>query len=194
MKTSKICLVILCLLPVLAVGLPQFLGATSFMKEIQLTRGLTTTVDDEDYEFLNQWKWQAHGKAPNFYAYRGKWIEGKKRGIHMHRLVMGVTDPIIRVDHKDMNPLNNQKSNLRPCTISQNNANSKSRKGSGSKYIGVCPYRKKPMSRLRWRATIGKDKKVYHIGFFDTQEEAALAYNNKAIELHGEFANLNIIP
>ena len=60
---------------------------------------------------------------------------------------------------------------------------------SGSHYRGVF----KPKSTPRWAARIKKDKQATHLGMFDTQEEAALAYNAKALELFGEDAQINDI-
>ncbi len=88
------------------------------------------------------------------------------------------------VDHelgKDVDGLK-----LRKATSSQNNCNARPRKGKRFKGVRLMPNR-------RWRAEIAKDKKSYHIGYFATEEEAAAAYNEKALELHGDFAVLNIL-
>lgn len=159
------------------------------MKEIQLTQGKVAIVDDEDYEYLNRWKWFAHKRNNAFYATR-KYLN---KQVSMHRQIMNAGDISILVDHKDRNSLNNTKQNLRLCNRSQNNANTKPRKGSLSKYIGVSLFKKTKNSKGKWRATIGKDKRIFHLGYFKTQEDAALAYNVKAQELHGEFASLNQI-
>ena len=154
------------------------------MKEIVLTRGLFAMVDDEDYEFLNQWKWYAHKSKNTFYAHRkiGKY----GRLVFMHRLILGIdnTSPELFPDHMDKNGLNNQRYNLRIATRSQNNANKISTNPSG--YMGVFPA-----GKSGWFSRIAKDKKKYYLGFFKEKEGAALAYNKAAIELHGEFANLN---
>lgn len=155
------------------------------MKKISLTQGQFAVVDDADFEQLNQFKWFAHKRTGNFYAVRRK--DGKH--VSMHRELLGITDPSILGDHKDRNTLNNQRNNLRKASRSQNNANTRSRNNSVSKYLGVSPFVKNGKSK--WRANICKDKKIYHLGYFKTEEDAALAYNKKALELHGEFANLN---
>jgi ribosomal protein L19E len=107
----------------------------------------------------------------------------------MHRLIMGVTDPKNIIDHKDCDGLNNQKSNLRRCTQGQNQANRPKRSYSIGKYKGIAlaPTKRK----VRWRAQIKNIGKVLGLGYFDTQEEAAMAYDKAALEIHGEFANLN---
>jgi|SRR6478736_1317017 len=184
MKTSKICLVILCLLPVLAVGLPQSHGAISFMKEIQLTRNQVAIVDDDIFEYLNQWKWRAMPARKQHYAARV--IYPSKQNLLMHRFIMDVIDkPDIFVDHRDRNPLNNQKSNLRLCNRKQNTYNQAPKPGCTSKYKGVCLYKGK------WRSSMKHDGITINIGDFESEIDAALAYNAKALELQGEFAYLN---
>lgn len=151
------------------------------MKKIPLTKGKFALVDDADFEWLNQWKWYAQKRNNGDTAARR---HGRKI-IAMHRFILGITDPKIVVDHKDHNILNNQRYNIRGATISQNNANIRSHKDSTSKYLGVCLLGKK------WFASAQKNRKIYRLGYFDSEIEAAKAYNDKAVELHGEFANLN---
>lgn len=174
-----------------------------FMKEIELSKGYTTQVDDDDYEWLNKYSWYANVGSSGVRAVKNK---TQKEPIYdkMHRMILGITDGNILTDHKDHNPLNNQRSNLRECNDRQNACNSKSAKNSTSKYLGVS-FQKTVIKRktktlgtriykyYAWRATIFKDYKQISIGRFKTEKEAAIAYNVKAIELHGEFANINII-
>ena len=90
-------------------------------------------------------------------------------------------------DHINHNGLDNRKQNLRNCTITQNNANSRSARGASSKYKGVSRNKK----RKKWAAYIKKGKKQTRIGFFEDETEAAIAYDKAAKKYHGEFANLN---
>lgn len=159
-------------------------------KEIKLTQGFVALVDDEDFDYLNQWKWCVVKGFSSMYASRSKY--NKKRNctkVLMHRVIMDVKGKDVIIDHKDHDGLNNQKSNLRIATASQNCSNRKSHKNSSSKYLGVNWH--KP--NKKWRAKISKEGIGQHIGYFDSEEIAALAYNKKAIEIHGEFANLNVI-
>jgi hypothetical protein len=161
------------------------------MKLIPLTQGKFAQVDDADYDFLMQWKWHAD-KSPSgntFYAKRNDKSSGKNKAICMHRLLLGLTAPKIFGEHRDQNGLNNQRDNLREATHSENMRNTKSKKGSSSKYKGVSWVAK----RNKWQSNIWLDRKQYPLGHFKLESEAALAYNKKAIELFGEFANLNII-
>jgi hypothetical protein len=106
------------------------------VKRIPLTQGYEALVDDEDYNWLMQWKWCVHmPKADILYAVRnGGKPNGKHKTIFMHREIAGAA-PGQRVDHRNRNHLDNRKSNLRPATQSQNMANSVYRKlGKSSRY------------------------------------------------------------
>lgn len=163
------------------------------MKEIKLTKGQVALVDNDDFEWLNQWKWQA--KTPKnancYYATRGVWNREKKRmeELSMHRMILNINNPKICCDHIDRNGLNNQRYNLRTANHSQNCANIAKRKNTTSKYLGVS-LRK---ATGRWRAEIRKNWKGIRLGEYVNEIDAAIAYNNAAIKLHGEFANLNVV-
>ena len=121
------------------------------MKEIKLTQGKVALVDDEDFDFLNQWKWCAHKDGNNFYAVRVDYSNGRanKKFLSMHRVLLGLTDPKIFPDHKDGDGLNNQRYNLRIATPSQNVINSKtSGKDKTSIYRGVSFFTPKTISPL----------------------------------------------
>lgn len=157
------------------------------MKEIKLTLGKVAIVDDEDFEYLSQWKWTTKKHRNTFYARRNmKLPNGKNKDFKMHRVIMGVTDPRQLVDHRDNDGLNNQKSNLRPCSLNENQHNRISRKGS-SKFKGV---RK---DGNKWYAQIMSYRVKRNLGSFDNEIDAAKAYNDAAIIYHGEFAHLNQI-
>ena len=104
----------------------------------------------------------------------------------MHRVIMTPPDQMF-VDHIDHNGLNNTRSNLRLCTLAQNNCNSTSRRTSTSKYKGVSW---KKVSK-KWAASTQSMGKIYHLGYFTDEIAAARAYDKKAAELHGQFACLN---
>lgn len=146
-------------------------------------------VDDEDFESLSNYRWYAAKSKYVYYARRGIWTGSKMVLLSMHRTIMKA-QPGQVVDHKDGNTLNNQKSNLRFCTYVQNNANRISKRGSGSIYKGVHWHK----GSEAWRANIGVNKKQLALGSFQTEEDAARAYNTAAASIYGEFAKLNIIP
>jgi hypothetical protein len=158
-------------------------------KEIQLTQGIFTIVDDEDFEYLNQWKWFANLQGKKFYARRAITVsKGKQKTIFMHRFIMKPEKGMV-IDHLDGNPLNNQKSNLRICTHADNMRNSKIPINNTSGFKGVSFFKKNNtyMSSIRFN-----DKKIY-LGLFIDPIDAAKAYNAAALKYHGEFANINKI-
>ena len=112
----------------------------------------------------------------------------KKR---VHRLVaiafIENTNNYAEIDHIDRNRQNNRVSNLRWATRSQNMQNKSHCKNKTSKCHGVCWDEEKQ----KWRATIKKDKKNYHLGYYEVEIEAAIIYNHFATEMFGEFANIN---
>ncbi len=154
------------------------------MKQIPLTQGKSATVDDADFEWLNQWKWYCN----NDYATR-KTLGGEKwrKKLSMHRVIIKAL-PHQSVDHKDGNPLNNCRSNLRFATDSQNQANRhKMRFTHSSLYRGVSWHSRKK----KWIAHIGYKRKLIHLGYYKNEIDAARAYDKAAKELFGEFACLN---
>ena len=162
------------------------------MKEIQLTKGKVALVDDEDFEYLNKFKWCLRGTGlGKFYAIRG-FRKSKKNNItgsiSMHRELMKPEKGYV-IDHLDGNTLNNQKSNLRICTQSQNCSNQKISILNTSGYKGVV-YNKK---NKRYYARITVNRIIFSLGGYIYIKDAARAYNAAALKYHGEFANLNKI-
>lgn len=158
------------------------------MKEIPLTQGKVAVVDDADYEWLMQWKWYAYRKpnARTWYARRntarGRW---RQKTLLMHRVIMNSASAM-QVDHWDQNGLNNRRDNLRVCTSRDNHYNVKRRADNTSGYKGVSWDK-----RGRWVAYINYEGKRHHLGYFNSSEEAARAYNNVALAAFQEFAWLN---
>lgn len=166
------------------------------MKEIILTQGKKAIVDDEDFEFLNQYDWcvaMAREKRWGYKAVKGFTYSknGKKQTqmIQMHRIIMLSPPDIFDVDHIDGNSLNNQKSNLRICTHAENMMNIRRRVSSSSRFRGVT-FNKQDK---RWRARFFLGGKSLLDKKFNKEEEAALIYNEFCKKYHGEFARLNII-
>lgn len=173
------------------------------MKEIKLSRGLFAQVDDDDFEYLNQFKWYAQ-KCGNgrFYAARHLKKEDGAKVVLMHRVIMGLRHGDKRcIDHINLNELCNTKSNLRICNKSENGANSKKIQNKTSIYKGVFIYKNTRFNKTEnkittkeyWCAGLKINYKRIHLGYFKTELEAAMAYNKRATELFGEFANLNQI-
>lgn len=163
------------------------------MKTIKLGNGMSVKVDDEDFEYLNQFKWQYFKNAHNnnFYARRIVYLKGNKktRKIRMHREILGLTDknPKILVDHINHDGLDNRKINLRICNSSENAANSLKRKSNKSGYKGV--HWNKKHKQYYAQIVVNRSKK--HLGCFENPVEAAKAYDAAAVKYHGEFALVN---
>ncbi len=160
------------------------------MKEITLTNGMITQVDDSDFEYLSQFKWRGTFHHGVWRAEMSKKFNGKSHN-WMHRLIMNLEDPNLFVDHKDGDGLNNQKSNLRICTQPQNSRNRKANTGSSSKYVGVTKIINKKHG-VSWCATISVNGKMIQIGTFNTEEDAAVARDRESEKYNGEFVRLNI--
>jgi len=153
---------------------------------IPLTQGKFAIVDAADYEWLNQWKWQAKcdKKRNLWYAERSLYFPEtqKQTSILMHRVLINAQRGV-EVDHRDRNGLNNQRSNIRACTPQQNQFNRGPQKNNTSGYKGVSWDK----SRNKWKANITLRGKTINLGLFIIITDAAKAYAEAAKWLHGEF-------
>lgn len=137
-------------------------------------------IDLEDLEKVKEHKWY----LAQWGYVKTKW----KLNIFLHHFVLSITpEKGVEVDHINQNKLDHRKINLRMATHNQNAHNRGVRADNKSGFKGVFYWK----STGRWRAFINKDSKRKYLGFFDTKEEAALAYNQAALTLHGNFACLN---
>ena len=152
------------------------------MKKIPLTRGRVALVDDEDYERLAQYKWYC---TWHNYAVRDV-------GPRLISMASEVLQTENRVDHKNNNSLNNQRYNLRECTVSQNAFNTKKIKGASSKYKGVSFQRSRKLwyTCISFRDIFGQKAKIF-LGRFEVEKDAAKAYDEAARRYQGKFATLN---
>ena len=149
--------------------------------------------DDEDEALVSQYTWcikkaLATYKQDIYYCYTNVTIEGKSKTRIFHRLLLGITDPKIFVDHINHNGLDNQRHNLRICSKEQNPKNARPQKGRVSSYKGVTLNKKRVHLGSPWRARIMVDRKSIHLGYFPTEEAAARAYNAAALQYFGEYA------
>lgn len=145
--------------------------------------GRSALVDVGDYVLVSQYRWhvfevERNGRTNGPYA-RTK-PKGTK-GLFMHTMIT----EFARVDHHDLNGLNNRRLNLREATIAQSNANQPNRLGSASRYKGVIWHHGK------WQARVLEGGRRRSLGHFPDEEEAARAYDRAALEVQGEFAYLN---
>lgn len=132
-------------------------------------------IVDKEYAYLADDAWRL--------THRGYAIRSRDKKL-LHRLILKAKDGQV-IDHKDGDPLNNTKQNIRICTQRENAKNQMVKRTSMSGVKGV--YKK----RDRYVARIRNDYRFIHIGVFDTIEEASKAYNQMALRLHGDFARLN---
>jgi ribosomal protein S14 len=144
-----------------------------------IANGVSFLIDETDYPLVSKYCWQYN--RPRNYIFMSKRPQKP-----LSRFLLDC--PVgLEVDHINHNRLDNRRNNLRIATRAENQANVslKSTNTSGYKGVSFCKQTKK------WRASIGKGKLQITIGRYDTREDAAKAYDIKAIELQGEFACLN---
>jgi len=153
-------------------------------KEIPLTQGKTALIDDEDYPLVSQYKWYAKNNGNTWYAatcHRGN------RNLQIQQLILGGRG----YDHVDGDRLNNTRKNLRKATTQQNSWNRRKMiNRDSSKYKGV-QIQNNYRYKISWISRIYANGKQYYLGSFNTEIEAAKAYDAKALELFGDFAWLN---
>lgn len=178
------------------------------MKKIKLTQGKETIVDDDDYEMLMEFApaklkrnrekghaWfaqkQYRSKTGKFYATTNVWDAelGRQRTVFMHKVILNPAKGKF-TDHVNGDGLDNRKENLRVCTSSQNLANSGLACTNTLGYKGV-RVRYGFYGDRQYFADGMFDGKRYYLGQYGTKEGAAFAYDKKAKEVYGEFAQLN---
>lgn len=157
------------------------------MKKIILSKGKYALVDDEDFEFLSQWKWCCDSRG---YAVRSEKMtivgSSNRPLVRMQRVILDAPNDKL-VDHINGDTLDNRKHNLRLATKSENMRNRKMAKNCKSGFKGVW-FNKK---RQRWIAYIKTNGQSRVLGHFKDRLEAAHVYNQVAEQLFGEFARLN---
>lgn len=151
---------------------------------IPLKNGGSAVVDADMYDYLSQWEWHRHKHG---YAVRYEFTSKKVRMIRMHRVINGTPSGVL-TDHRNGDGLDNRRNNLRDATEAQNQWN-RHRVWGKSRFKGV--YWNK--GQEKWHVRITRNKKTYHVGFFDDEEDAARAYNLAAQHFFGDFAHPNSI-
>lgn len=150
---------------------------------LPLSKNLFALIDSEDIERVSKWLWSALVRKGPYSPYALRRQEG--RTIYLHRFIMNAPEGL-DVDHKDGNGLNCKKSNLRLCTHAENQHNySKTSRKTSSQYKGV------HLSSRGWTSRIKNNGKIIHLGHFKSEREAAIAYDQAALEKFGEFSKFN---
>lgn len=150
-------------------------------KVIFSTGGIGVSIDNGDFPLVMSRKWYIN---KNGYV-----ASDKSPRCLLHRLILNF--PKGNVDHANGNKLDNTRGNLRICNQSQNTANARKRKTNKSGYKGVSLDNRNP--NYKWVANLTKNYKHIYVGAYKTKEQAAKAYNERALGEFGEFANLNKI-
>ena len=155
------------------------------MKTIKSSNStLKISVDDEDFEIVSRFRWRTTKRTRR--VHRSIDAKGEKtRDVSLANEVMKTEG--VMYDHKDRNPLNNLKANLRPATYSQNAANRTKQNKTSSAYKGVTWSKKSK----KWRAQITCNGKFSSLGFYATEIDAARAYDSAAVKLFKDFCNTN---
>lgn len=159
---------------------------------IPLSRGYETAIDLIDMERVSRHKWRADvriQKSGKVVVIACRTIGNRKVGYTSELLSRFIMNPPhgMVVDHIDGNTLNNVRNNLRICTQAQNVCNRGPAHSTGSKYKGVCWNKQAG----KWTSQIKFNKRYYHLGYFDSEQDAAMQYNIAAKLHHGEFAYIN---
>jgi hypothetical protein len=156
------------------------------MKQFAATHGCFALVDDEDFERLSQYRWQAklhnadRGIRSHFRPIRTE--AGK--AIYLYHDILPKRDGFV-IDHINGNVWDNRRCNLRYATRAQNICNQDGHRGRARPYKGVTKR------RGRWFVTIAVAGRTIPGGGYATPEEAARAYDELALKHHGQFARLN---
>lgn len=140
-----------------------------------------TQVDVEDVLRLSEHSWtlSSHGYAVS--------RKGNNKQIYLHRFLLGEPKGYV-VDHINGDKLDNRKSNLRTCSIKENIRNMGSgRRNKSNKYRGVSWATK----NRKWVSLITVDRRAIYLGLYESEEEAAKAYDAAAALYFGSFARLN---
>jgi hypothetical protein len=154
------------------------------VKLIPLTQGQFTIVDDEDYDLLIQYKWCAH-KCSSV-KHRHKFYVDRANGMIMHRIILDAKVGEC-VDHINGDGLDNRRCNLRVCKKKENSHNYSIPHTNTSGYKGVSLDKRVG----KWKCYIQVNGKWKWLGQFESKIEAALVYDQKAMELFDEYAKLN---
>jgi hypothetical protein len=150
---------------------------------VPLSLGYSAVIDASDVQLVAGSNWYAKRGRNTIYAIRAVYVgDQKSTSEHLHRIILGAQQGV-QVDHIDGDGLNNRRANLRAVSASENAMNQRLRKNNTSGHRGVSYC----AARNKWIAQIQAFNNYYHLGKFETKEEAIIAYMRASAELHEEF-------
>lgn len=152
---------------------------------IDLSGTKTAKVSIQD-AYLAEFKWIYQRIKKKEYAFRYESQDGQQVRIYLHREIMAPPRGM-EVDHISGDGLDNRRENLRVVTKQQNLMNTPPSCRNRSGYKGVSWSKR----AKKWVASIRVNKKTRNLGFFDTKERAAYAYDMIAEKIFGQYAYLN---
>lgn len=150
--------------------------------------GRTALISEEDYDRVSRYRWHVHQIAfpgqrdHGPYAFANARRDGKRTRIYMHGLITGYP----ATDHINHDGLDNRRINLRPAG-NRNQHNTRANILTTSNFKGVHWDR----ARSRWRAAISAGGAYRYLGRFESEVDAARAYDAAAHFYFGEYACLN---
>lgn len=160
--------------------------------EIPIGNGYFAVVDADDYPRLSQFLWSVKidkrdpRRTPyaqtNIYGARGQ-----RTTTSMHRLLLGDACAGLDVDHINRNGLDNRRCNLRVVSHAVNCRNRPKNRTNTSGYRCVSWHRRDEC----WQSWVWDGNRQVSLGYFDTAEEAAHAYDEAAVRILGDLAQLN---
>lgn len=156
------------------------------VKVLDLTQGKATLVDDDVFAWASRVRAHASQVKPGYFV---ACVMLNARPRYLHRVILAAPKGVM-VDHINHDALDNRRANLRLATASQNNCNARKRRGfCSSAYKGVGWSK----DEERWQASIRLNGKSRFLGYYDSEADAAAAYNVAASKIHGAFACLNVL-
>lgn len=152
--------------------------------ELTLLRGEITLIDDSDAEWASKYQWRLSHQG---YAVRSEQTKAGYREVSIARELLNAPSGF-EVDHINRDRLDNRRCNLRLVTKQQNQMNRSKLSGTTSRFIGVYIHRGR---KKMWDSRITIGGRIIWLGSYYDETEAALAYDNMAKKMKGEYANLN---
>lgn len=154
---------------------------------LPLTGGYVALIDDEDAPRVLPFRWSPSvRKNGDVYVRRNEYRSGKAHAVYLHRFLVEAGSGQL-VDHKNLDPLDNRKANLRLTDKAGNGTNRHKQARGSSRFKGVHYY----TARSCWCAEVRYRGKRKHVGYFTDEREAARAYDAAATEMQGAFALTN---